>query len=138
MLVDLHTNLERSSPEEILRESRKAMSPLFLSKHRPAKLRFESLAGTGRTATAPDEVLIAAAGGRIESLLVSRDAECWGSWDPAGQKAAAGGSRKAGDEELLNAALVHTLRHRGDAFVVPSDEMPTNAVGQFAAAVLRL
>jgi Bacterial archaeo-eukaryotic release factor family 3 len=57
--------------------------------------RYRHMAGTGRTLSVPDQVLEAARGGRVETLLVdpSRAAEA--------------------DNDLVDAALVETLRHDG-------------------------
>ena len=57
--------------------------------------RYRQVAGTGRTLSVPDQVLEAARGGRVDTLLVdpSRAAEA--------------------DDDLVDAALVETLRHDG-------------------------
>jgi hypothetical protein len=68
--------------------------------------------------------------GRVLDLLVAENAEIWGVWNDEIQNFTTDDQQ----EELLNAAAVQTLRHRGRAFVLNPPDMP---VPGSVAAVLR-
>ena len=85
--------------------------------------------GTARASTEPRTVVQAAFQGRVSELLVADNAEYWGAWNKEKQEVESGGG-----DELLNAAAVETILHRGKVFVVDQEEMPVKAP---AAAVFR-
>ncbi|MDQ2803660.1 MAG: hypothetical protein M3Y41_13640 [Pseudomonadota bacterium] len=85
----------------------------------------------------PEEILIAAYEGRVDTVLVAADAELWGQFN-MGQTIRADRIQGEGDEDLLNLAAVMTLRQGGRAFAVPRDRLPlSSAYGTEAAALMR-
>jgi hypothetical protein len=51
-------------------------------------------------------------------LLIADNAQFRGTWNEAAQDV------EAGDEDLVNAAAVQTIRHGGSAFVLKETDMP--------------
>ena len=93
--------------------------PRFEADREQAVERFQALLGAGdaRAATGIEAVVRAAYRGRIDALLLGE-----------GEGFAGTG------EDLLDAAMVRTLRHGGGVHVLPQEEMPDAAP---AAAILR-
>jgi hypothetical protein len=85
--------------------------------------------GTARASTEPRTVIQAAFQGRVSDLLIAANAEYWGTWNKEKQEV-----ETDGREELLNAAALETILHRGKVFVLDAEDMPVKAP---AAAVFR-
>ncbi len=84
----------------------------------------------GQISTDTSQVIQAAFEGRVADLFLSDSAERRGSWDKESFKPRIG----EGEDDLLNAAAVETIRHGGRAFEVDPRSMP---VRDEVAAVLR-
>lgn len=84
----------------------------------------------GQITTDTSQVIQAAFEGRVADLFLSDSAERRGSWDEESFKPRIGD----GEDDLLNAAAVETIRHGGRAFEVDPRSMP---VRTDIAAVLR-
>jgi hypothetical protein len=101
-----------------------------------ATARFRRLAGTGRTGTDLTEALLAAHGGRIETLFVAVGRQQWGSVDYEHGVVRVQNDAGPGAEDLLNVAAVHTLATGGAVFAVPPEDVP-GGNGALLAAVYR-
>ena len=73
-----------------------------------------------------EEILMAASEGRVEAVVVAADQTLWGRYEP-GRTVEAHGHEMPGDEDLLNQAVVTTLRNGGRAFSVAAGRLPRNA-----------
>lgn len=80
------------------------------------------------------DIVHAAEAGRVETLLVAREAERWGSYENDVDRLIVRESREPGDEELLDRAAARTLAQGGDAYELPQAAMPEHRI---AAAILR-
>lgn len=80
------------------------------------------------------EIVRAAEAGQVETLLVAREAERWGSYEGDVDRLTVRESREPGDEELLDRAAARTLAQGGEAYELPQAAMPEHRV---AAAILR-
>jgi hypothetical protein len=83
----------------------------------------------GTMATDARQVVKAAFEGRVADLFFSDTAERRGSWDEANFEPRIG----TGDDDLLNAAAVETIRHGGRAFELNAAAMPVR--GEIAAVL---
>lgn len=114
--------------------------PIVRERFRQAKEealeQFQLLAGRGdaRAAHSLETVLPAALYQRVASLIVPRGAHCWGTFDPETEKVEVQAEVQPGDEDLLDFAVYHTLRHRGEVYLVEPEEMPLDAP---VAAIMR-
>jgi hypothetical protein len=82
-----------------------------------------------RTCSGVHAALGAARSGRVHQLCIAEGADVKGPMPgPMPHRG------KYGDEDLANAAIVETLRHGGEIFLLPPDSMPPDTV---AAAILR-
>lgn len=95
---------------------------------------WRALRAGGRAAESLEEVVRAAAEGRVESLFLAREAERWGRYEPERSRLLLHERRQPGDYELLEQAAARTLASGGRAHVLPEAEMPE---GRVAVALLR-
>jgi hypothetical protein len=70
------------------------------------------------------EVVPAAYEGRIETLFVALGKQQWGKFDPVGKRLQEHQKKELGDDDLLNLAATHTLRHGGCVYAVEPEKMP--------------
>jgi hypothetical protein len=104
----------------------RAMQVVLQTPSEPLQQALEDIrthAGTIRVATDAPTAIQAARLGRVQDFLIAEGAGNWGVWN-AGTPDVTSGSRQ---EDLLNAAAIQTLQHRGRAFVVKASEMPVAA-----------
>ena len=80
-----------------------------------------------------EEILTAAAEGRVDSVVVAEDEALWGRFEP-GHVLTAHGRPGPGDEDLLNQVALLALRNGGRAFALPRERLPRQVP---AAATLR-
>jgi len=90
--------------------------------------------GGGRVASGIGEVVRDAEAGRVETLFVAEDVECWGRYDPATKQAECHDSPEAMDDDLLDLAAARALDTGAEVYVVPAAEVPARSP---AAAILR-
>ena len=115
-------------PEDELREAAwKVAEPELLRRRRSAADRIRELLGTGRAVQELEEVVIAAADGRIEDLFVAGDVTRWGRFEPERRRVEVHGRPEPSDEDLLNRAAVEAICHDGTVFVVPQSEVPSDS-----------
>lgn len=96
--------------------------------------RWLDLSGGRRASGELADIVRAAEAGQVETLLVAREAERWGSYEGDVDRLVVRESREPGDEELLERAAARTLAQGGDAYELPQAAMPERRV---AAAILR-
>ncbi len=96
--------------------------PELRGAERAAADTYRALRGTGRTANRPEEMLIAAGHGRVDTLFISTD-RTWGPAASEGTPLLRLGPSPSPGEQLDLAALA-TLHRGGAVFTVPPDRMP--------------
>ena len=88
----------------------------------------------GRVSNDIEEVVQAAACGRVDRLFVARDAERWGTFNGDKGHLELHDAHHAGNQDLLDLAAVETMVNEGWLFVVDEAQIPAQGP---AAAVLR-
>jgi hypothetical protein len=127
-------NPDRLSDDELAQRARRVMRPHFLAERDRELVRFRELVGLGRGATALEEIVPAAAEGRVEVLFLADEGERWGHFETMERTVEVHAERRAGDEDLLETTLRSTLAGGGTVFTLPLDLLPH---GEVAAATLR-
>jgi hypothetical protein len=127
-------NPEHSRDVELRDRAWEILAPTFEGTRRRAAERFNALAGTGRASSAPEEILPAASQGRVESLFLACDTDLWGHLDADGGKVQVHSQPETGDQDLLDAAALLSLRHGGTVYGMRHGEVPG---GGDLAAVFR-
>ena len=134
-LIDEGVPIDTASLEvhELHRRTWAIVQPTFARGQRQTEERHAALRGTGRSAKILSDVLVLAAAGRVESLLIANDREHWGTCTGDMSQVVQHASRQPGDEELINLAAVTALRMGSQVFAVPS----AGIGGDDVTAVLR-
>lgn len=86
--------------------------------------RFSSLAGTGKTSTVLDNIMVDALAGRVESLFIAKDDTIWGRFDQSSNSSMIDGSPFQDNYNLLNEAAKTTFENSGRVFVLDKNEIP--------------
>ena len=126
-------NSEHLSTDELLERARPIVEPLLEEPLRQAAAAFQDLAGTQRASTDLEEVLLAAADGRVDTLFCDTSVQRWGRFDAAARSLEVHGKREPGDEELVDRAVHETVFHGGLAYPVSGDTGGLIAMGPVAA-----
>jgi hypothetical protein len=128
----LHTevdgNVETFSLARIETIARKAAAAEYGRLGEQVLAAFREMRDRARTAPDPQEVLKAAAEGRVHKLCLRERTVVMGPLDAEMDRV------HLAAEDLINAAAVETVRHGGDVFVLPPDQM---SVTESACAILR-
>ncbi len=95
---------------------------------------FEKHAGTGHASSHTQEIVRAAYDGRVSKLFFQETAEYRGTFDEVRRRVKRHGDGSEPMRDLLNEAIVQTLRHGGDVMVLSPKDMPN---GVPVCAVLR-
>jgi hypothetical protein len=85
---------------------------------------FDKAAGTGHASSHAQEIVRAAYEGRISYLFVQENAEYRGNFDEVRRKVKRHDDGVTPQHDLLNEAVVQTIRHGGEALVLPGKDMP--------------
>jgi hypothetical protein len=124
------------TPSETLRDAAwEAIEPRFDARRGQIADRIRNQLGTGRTTDQVVEIVVAAADGRIDTLILARGAKVAGRFDPDRREVTVHDQASEDSVDLLNLAALETLAHDGEVYVVSSDEVPSETSS--AAAALR-
>lgn len=82
----------------------------------------------------PEEMMIAATDGRVETLMITEDGDIWGAWDGENRNVQVHAERRQDSDDLIDRMAAETLKNGGDIFVLDRTAMPQ---GVTAAAVFR-
>lgn len=115
---------DRQTDGELHRRGWAIVQPIFEQTQANALARYQAWAGTGLTSSDLREILPAAAGGRVEALFVALDHVAWGRFDPESGDLELHLEQEPGDVDLLDEAVVETLRHSGEVYPLDRGSMP--------------
>jgi len=100
------------------------MKPFYSKPKETALRRFASIAGTGKTSTVLDNIMVDALAGRVETLFIPRDEFIWGRFDQKNNSAIIEETSFQDNDNLLNLAAKTTIENSGRVFVLDKNEMP--------------
>lgn len=132
----LETGIE-GNPDEvsaaILKEQGWAkILPALESARENALELYNNAVGTGVSASALEEVVVAAHDGRVATLFVGNGMARWGRFAEGERKIILSDEKRTGDEDLIDLAASLTLSKGGSVYTLEPEKMP----GQAAAAAL--
>lgn len=117
-------NPDHWSARELHAKASAIVGPAFERPLQEAMALFTRLKGTGRTCSAPEDVVLAACQGKLETLFVALDHQVWGTVDPVGGSVETHATSAPGDEDLLNVAAIRTFLGGGAVYVLPAAAIP--------------
>lgn len=127
-------NPDELSAAELQRAARDKVGPYFTAERDTALRRYGEGIPLKLTKDKVDEVVVAAADGRISVLFASMGAQVWGRFSPEDRIVEVHGEYHQGDEDLVDEAVARALVTGADAYVLPPDSVPGHAP---VAALLR-
>ncbi len=127
-------NPEILKPEELQRQAWSVVEPVYKKGQADAADRFRQEIGTGHASVSIEEIVPAAAHGRVDVLFIAAGKHQWGVYNPVSQEVHLHDTEEPGDEDLLNAAAIQTVLHGGTVYVVSQEEVPADVP---AAALFR-
>jgi hypothetical protein len=130
---ELHGNFEHTSQNELFGQAQKKMEPYFAEERRKV---FQKKAdhGGAPVTTFLQDVIRAAYEGRIAQLYVAKGELLWGHYTAKPEEPVLHKKEEPGDDCLTNQAVIQTILHGGEAYMVDREKMPA---GGEMAAVLR-
>lgn len=131
---DIQLQPESLSMEELHRRAWEIVEPGFRKHQQEAFEQYGQLKGSGKASDDLKEVLQASFEGRVEVLFVDAEKQVWGQYDPQNAELTIHEKMQAGDEDLLDAAVVQVISHKGVVYTLSAQEMPNQSA---VAAVFR-
>jgi Bacterial archaeo-eukaryotic release factor family 7 len=124
-------NPDYQNAKELHQRAWEVVEPIFKAKQQNAIAQYEELAGRGSREASNDleEVVRAAAYGRVETLLVASGVQRWGIYKE--DSVVSHDQFHSGDEDLLDLAATYTINNAGAVYVLPVTQVPGN--GDLAA-----
>lgn len=127
-------NPEHRQPESLHAEAWEIVAPVLSRDREAARTRFNELAHSDKASDELRDIVPAAVQGRVDSLFVALNEYSWGHYDPETNDVAYHEPDQRNGEDLLDFAVVQTLRNGGSVYAVDAGDLP----GETAiAAVLR-
>ncbi|MFP4383838.1 MAG: hypothetical protein ACLFST_02350 [Spirochaetia bacterium] len=128
-------NPDRLKGEEILAEAYKVVEPELTSVKESFISQYKDMTGSDKVTDSIDVIPAAAVNSRIDTLFVNPGADpVWGSLRPDQEVQELHEEKKAGDFDLIDKAVIETLRHGGNVFTVDREAFPE---ADPVAAILR-
>jgi hypothetical protein len=122
------------SDEELQRRAWPLVAPLAQREMDAQLARYGEHAGKGGTAHSLASILREAQAARVETLFVAVDDVVWGKFDAASAKARIHDTRRTGDEDLFDRAVIETIKTGGRVICLPKERIPD---GGPIAAIMR-
>jgi hypothetical protein len=121
-------NPDRLSDSELHRQAWTLVEPLFESSVQHELARFQARSSSPLASDNLARIVPAAYRGDVETLFVALGERQWGLLLPGKEQVEQHAEFQPGDEELLNFAAVHTLRHRGRVYALPRQRVPSSGL----------
>jgi hypothetical protein len=100
------------------------VAPHFREELRRAIGVYHQAAGFGKATAHAKQIIPAAYRGELETVFVVLGQHLWGTLDPIADRVEFHEKQEVGDEDLLNLAAIHTLRHGNTVYALPPDGVP--------------
>jgi hypothetical protein len=133
-------NEDQVSVNDLHQKTWDLVEPYFLQKKEEAILKYNKLAGTGKTSKVLEEIIPEAKNGRVETLFVAKGTHYWGhvkEEEAQPIKVEKHESFEQDDECLISISAIETIINGGEAYLVEKDEFPETATPADIVAVFR-
>jgi len=127
-------NPEGLKGEELHERAWRIVERYFLAERESAIARYRQLAGSGRTAKSPEEIVPVAHEGRVDTLFLAAEAQQWGLYDVKTRKVHLHAVAESRDMDLLDFAAAYTYLHGGTVYALQVEAMPDETL---VAAIFR-
>lgn len=127
-------NTDDIDDEELHARTWSLVEPATVARMQEERRRYDLKATKQQAVHGLEKVLSAASRGRVDSLFVAHDAVRWGRVGDDGLDPRLHDQRRPGDEDLIDRAIVETLRASGNVYAFARNDMPQESD---VAAILR-
>jgi hypothetical protein len=128
-------NPDRVGEKELHDRAWAIVGPHFQEALRRAIGLYHQASGTGRATADVKRIIPAAYRGEVQTVFVTLGGHLWGTLDPGTNEVSLHERPEPGDEDLVNFAAIHTLRHGNTAYALRPEDMPE---GKVLAAIYHL
>lgn len=121
-------NPDDLTPKELHNRAWEVVEPHFLEEQEQSVEAFNQqfFNGNGLASADLEEIVPAAAYGRVDALFVSIGSLQWGRFDEEQSTVELHEKRQPGDDDLLDLAAVYTYLHGGKVYALQQDNMPVD------------
>ena len=127
-------NPENVAPEDLHQQAWSIIEPHFTAEKTAAIDNYHQQSGAGLSSSRLEEIVAGAANGQIDTLLVTKDAQAWGTFDRQANKVEIQDSKTQDNIDLIDFAVTQTYLQKGKVYTVDSSQMPDE---EMAIAILR-
>ena len=127
-------NPENVSAQELHKQAWAIIEPRLAADKTAALDNYHQQSGAGLSSSRLEEIVAGAVNGQIDTLLVTEDAQAWGTYDLQANKVEMHQEVKDDSVDLINLAVVQTYLQKGKVYTVDASLMPE---GKNALAILR-
>jgi hypothetical protein len=124
----IHGSPQQMTPQELHDRAWELVQPVFLQAQEDAVNRYNDTKATPNLLSQSlEEIVSAAAFGRVDTLFTQIGAHRYGIFDAANNLVYCHDDKETGDDDLINFAAMQTLLHSGVVYPLPPESMPDNA-----------
>jgi hypothetical protein len=123
----VHGNPDDVAPKELLRQAWSLAQPWFCAERERALQQFPQMEDAGRATADLAEVLRAAQQGRIDTLMIAKGQHRFGAFDDVTLEVTLHDEPRPDDEDLVERAVVTSLRQGATIHAHAPEEMPRAA-----------
>ncbi|HYG20604.1 MAG TPA: hypothetical protein VD816_16810 [Ohtaekwangia sp.] len=120
-------NHERDDINSLHQQALEKMKPYLEDRVKKALADYGNHSASERTSSVPDDVIPASYYSRVAQLFAVRDEHIWGKFNEQDNELVIHETQQDGDECLLDKAVIQTLLHGGEVFIVPKEKMPADS-----------
>jgi hypothetical protein len=113
---------ENASPRDLHKKAWEIVEPIFNKTQQEAREKFGNLQGTGKASNQLEEVVPAAASGRVDTLFVALGRQIMGRFDESSNTVETDG--ETAERDLLDLAASRTLQNGGTVYAVGVEDVP--------------
>ena len=127
-------NPENVATQDLHASAWSIMEPHFTAEKTAAIDNYHQQSGAGLSSSRLEEIVAGAANGQIDTLLVTPDAQAWGTFDRQANRVEIQESKTQDNMDLINFAVTQTYLQKGKVYTIDSSQMPEE---KMAIAILR-
>lgn len=127
-------NPENVSAEDLHKQAWAIIEPRLAADKTAAVDNYHQQSGAGLSSSRIEEIVAGAINGQIDTLLVTADAQVWGTYDRPNNKVEIHTEAKDNSVDLINLAVTQTYLQKGKVYTVDPSLMPDDKT---AIAILR-
>ena len=117
-------NFDKAENKELKEVSEKILSDMIRMDYQKATDEFEKFLSKGKASYGIGDIIPSAIEGRIDSLIIQKDKDIFGRYNPSENKVEVDQVEKTDNTSLLNKAAIKTIAHDGNVYIVDEDDLP--------------